>query len=157
IGDEFSKNHLDSLRGLGLTVEYRPDAKAEDLPSLAATAAILVVRSTEVKQAVFESAPSLSLVIRAGAGVNTIDVAAASKHGVYVATCPGQNAIAVAELTIGLLLAADRRLIENTVSLREGKWNKKSFSQARGVFGRKLGLIGLGAIGTHVATRAQAL
>src|SRR5881392_4059965 len=99
IADEFSKNHLDTLRGLGLTVDYKPDAKADDLPALGREAAILVVRSTEVKKAVFESAHALSLVIRAGAGVNTIDVAAASTRGVYVANCPGQNAIAVAELT----------------------------------------------------------
>ena len=96
IADEFSKNHLDSLRGLGLTVDYKPDAKADELPALAKDSAIVVVRSTEVKKAVFESAHGLSLVIRAGAGVNTIDVGAASARGVYVANCPGQNAIAVA-------------------------------------------------------------
>jgi D-3-phosphoglycerate dehydrogenase len=157
IADEFSQKHLDGLRGLGLTVDYRPDAKADDLPELARACAILVVRSIQVKAAVFEAATGLSLVIRAGAGVNTIDTAAASRHGVYVANCPGQNAIAVAELTIGLMLAADRRIVENTTALREGNWNKKRFSQSRGLFGRTLGLIGLGAIGGHVATRARAL
>jgi D-3-phosphoglycerate dehydrogenase len=156
IADEFSKSHLDSLRGLGLTVDYRPDAKADELPALAKDAAILVVRSTEAKRAVFESAPALSLVIRAGAGVNTIDVAAASERGVYVANCPGQNAIAVAELTIGLLLAADRRIPENVQALRDGKWNKKRFSQARGLFGGTLGIVGVGSIGSEVAARAKA-
>jgi D-3-phosphoglycerate dehydrogenase len=156
IADEFSKGHLDSLRGLGLTVDYKPEAKADDLAALAGEVAILVVRSTEVKKAVFEAAHALSLVIRAGAGVNTIDVAAASTRGVYVANCPGQNAIAVAELTLGLLLAADRRIADNVQALREGKWNKKVFSQARGVFGRTLGVVGLGSIGSAVAERAKA-
>lgn len=156
IADEFSKGHLDSLRGLGLTVDYKPGTKADDLAVQAKDAAILVVRSTEVKKPVFEAAHGLSLVIRAGAGVNTIDVAAASSHGVYVANCPGQNAIAVAELVMGLMLASDRRIADNTAALREGKWNKKVFSQARGVFGRTLGIVGLGAIGSEVATRARA-
>lgn len=156
IADEFSKRHLDTLRGLGVTVEYKPEAKADDLPGLTKTVGILVVRSKEVKKAVFEASQALSLVIRAGAGVNTIDVAAASARGVFVANCPGQNAIAVAELAIGLMLASDRRLPDNVAELRAGKWNKKAFSQARGVFGRTFGLVGLGAIGAATGDRAKA-
>jgi D-3-phosphoglycerate dehydrogenase len=155
IADEFSQAHLDAFRGLGLTVEYKPEAKADDLPTLVRDAGILIVRSTEVKKAVFESAHGLSLVVRAGAGVNTIDVAAASQRGVYVANCPGQNAIAVAELAMGLILSSDRHLADNVAQLREGKWNKKKFSQARGLFGRRLGIVGLGAIGAAVAHRAR--
>jgi D-3-phosphoglycerate dehydrogenase / 2-oxoglutarate reductase len=156
IADEFSKRHLDSLRGLGLSVEYKPDAKADELPALTANVGVLVVRSTEVKRPVFESSHSLSLVIRAGAGVNTIDVAAASARGVFVANCPGQNAIAVAELAIGLMVAVDRRIPDNVQALREGKWNKKLFSQARGLFGRTLGVVGLGSIGAATGERAKA-
>ncbi len=156
IADEFSKRHLDSLRGLGLTVDYKPDARADDLPALTANVGILVVRSTEVKKAVFEASHALSLVIRAGAGVNTIDVAAASARGVFVANCPGQNAIAVAELAMGLMVATDRRLPDNVQQLREGKWNKKQFSQARGLYGRTLGLVGLGSIGVATGDRAKA-
>ncbi len=156
IADEFSKRHLDSLRGLGLSVEYKPEAKADDLPALSANVAVLVVRSTEVKRPVFESCHSLSLVIRAGAGVNTIDVAAASERGVFVANCPGQNAIAVAELAMGLMVASDRRIPDNVQALREGKWNKKLFSQARGLFGRTLGVVGLGSIGVATGERAKA-
>jgi D-3-phosphoglycerate dehydrogenase len=156
IADEFSKGHLETLRGLGLTVDYQPSAKAADLPTAAKDATILIVRSTEVQAAVFQSAKALSLVIRAGAGVNTIDVAAASAHGVYVANCPGQNATAVAELTWGLILGADRRIPDNVAALRAGKWNKKRFSQAKGVYGRTLGIVGYGAIGERVAHRAKA-
>jgi D-3-phosphoglycerate dehydrogenase len=99
---------------------------------------------------------NLSLVIRAGAGVNTIEVDAASERGIWVANCPGKNAIAVAELTFALLLALDRRVVEGTQDLRDGKWNKKEYSKARGLFGRTLGVLGTGMIGREVIKRAQA-
>src|SRR5689334_18346608 len=110
VADEFSKKHLDTLKGLGVSVDFRPGLKADELAEAARDASILVVRGREVVRAVLESASALSLVIRAGAGVNTIDVQAASDRGVYVANCPGQNAIAVAELTLGLILAVDRQI-----------------------------------------------
>jgi D-3-phosphoglycerate dehydrogenase len=156
VADEFPKVHLESLRGLGLTVDFRPGLKGDTLAEAAKDATILVVRSTEVPAKVFEVAKGLSLVIRAGAGVNTIDVKAASAHGVFVANCPGQNAIAVAELTFGLMLAVDRHIPDNVAALRQGVWNKKRFSQARGLYGRTLGIVGLGAIGAAVAERAVA-
>jgi D-3-phosphoglycerate dehydrogenase len=83
----------------------------------------------------------LSLVVRAGAGVNTIDVAAASRRGIYVSNCPGRNSVAVAELAFGLILALDRRIPDNVVDLRAGRWNKKEYAQARGLYGRTLGLL----------------
>lgn len=153
VADEFSKPHLEALRGLGLTVDYRPELKADDLAAAAQDSSILVVRSTEVKREVFASANALSLVVRAGAGVNTIDVKAASDNGVFVANCPGQNAIAVAELTFGLMLSLDRSIGDCVSSLRQGKWNKKKFSEARGLYGRTLAVVGLGSIGAAVAER----
>jgi len=102
-------------------------------------------------------AGSLSLVVRAGAGYNTIDVVAASKRGIYVSNCPGRNAIAVAELACALMLALDRRLPDNVNELRAGRWNKKEFSKARGLYGRTLGLLGYGNIGQEMAKRAHAL
>jgi D-3-phosphoglycerate dehydrogenase len=98
----------------------------------------------------------VKLVVRAGAGYNTIDVAAASKRGIYVSNCPGKNSIAVAELAFALILALDRHVVENVLALRRGEWNKKEFSKARGLFGRTLGLIGLGKIGQEMIPRAQA-
>lgn len=156
IADEFSQSHLDAFRALGLTVDYQPKLKADDLPVHAATASLLVVRSTEVKRAVFQAAPALSLVIRAGAGTNTIDVAAASERGVYVANCPGRNAVAVAELTLGLILAIDRRIPDNVADLRAGHWKKSTYSRAQGLSGKCLGIVGFGAIGAAVASRAKA-
>lgn len=156
VADQFPKKHLESLRGLGLTVDFRPELKSQDLPDAARNASILIVRSTEVDARVFAPASGLSLVIRAGAGVNTIDVKAASAHGVYVANCPGENAIAVAELTWGLILSVDRRIPENVAALREGRWQKKRFSESRGLYGRTLGLVGVGNIGSAVGLRAKA-
>jgi D-3-phosphoglycerate dehydrogenase / 2-oxoglutarate reductase len=157
VADAFPKERLSDFARLGLRVDHRPDVPAKDLAGAAGDASILVVRSKQVAGDVFETAAALSLVVRAGAGVNTIDVAAASRRGVYVANCPGQNSIAVAELAIGLLLALDRRIPDNVALLRAGRWDKKGFSEAQGVFGRTLALAGVGAIGREVATRAQAL
>ncbi len=157
VADAFPKERLADLTALGLTVEHRADVSVEDLPAAAADASILVVRSKQVTAAVFDGAAALALVIRAGAGVNTIDVAAASRRGVYVANCPGQNSIAVAELAIGLVISLDRRIPDNVALLRAGKWDKKGFSEAEGLHGRTLGLAGLGSIGKEVAKRALAL
>jgi len=156
IADAFPKDRLADLAALGLTVDHRPDVPVKDLAVAAQGASILVVRSKQVPAEVFEKADALSLVIRAGAGTNTIDVAAASKAGVFVANCPGQNAIAVAELAVGLLVALDRRIPENVEKLRAGQWDKKAFSEARGLYGRTLGVAGLGPIGQAVVKRAQA-
>ena len=96
----------------------------------------------------------LALVVRAGAGYNTIDVAAASRRGIYVSNCPGKNAIAVAELAFALILSLDRRVPENVAELRAGRWNKKEYSKAQGLFGKTIGLLGVGSIGREVIRRA---
>ena len=117
---------------------------------------ILVVRSTKVTGSVFGAGDRLALVIRAGAGTNTIDTAAAAARGVLVANVPGRNSAAVAELTMGLLLAIDRRIPDNVADLRAGRWNKKTYSKAAGLLGSTLGIVGLGSIGLGVAERAAA-
>jgi D-3-phosphoglycerate dehydrogenase len=157
VADAFPKERLEDFRALGLVVDHQPAVSVADLPAAAREARILVVRGKQVPGEVFAAASALSLVVRAGAGVNTIDVGAASRRGVYVANCPGQNSIAVAELAIGLLVALDRRIPDNVALLRAGKWDKKTFSESEGLYGRTLGLAGLGAIGREVARRGQAL
>lgn len=157
VADAFPRERLADFERLGLVLDPRPEVAARDLPAAALYATILVVRSKVVSAEVFESAKALSLVVRAGAGVNTIDVSAASRRGVYVANCPGQNSVAVAELTIGHLLSLDRRIPDNVAELRAGRWNKKAFSESAGLFGRTLGVLGLGSIGREVVRRAQAL
>ncbi len=118
-------------------------------------AEVLVVRSTKVTEAILD-AGRLALIVRAGAGFNTIDVAAASVRGIYVSNCPGRNAVAVAELAFGLILALDRRIPDNVADLRAGTWNKQEYSKARGVYGTTLGLLGFGNIAQELARRAQA-
>jgi D-3-phosphoglycerate dehydrogenase / 2-oxoglutarate reductase len=156
IADKFSEAHLSRLGQMGCEVTYNPSAKAEDLPKLIAPYKILVVRSKQVTADTLKASDQLALVLRAGAGVNTIDVKTASARGVFVTNCPGKNSIAVAELVFALLLAIDRRVPENVAALRAHKWNKKEFSKADGLFGKTLGVIGIGQIGREVITRAHA-
>jgi D-3-phosphoglycerate dehydrogenase len=157
IADRFEQTGIDGLRAAGCDVLYQPDLKDAALADAirSSGADVLVVRGTSVSAAALE-AGQLGLVVRAGAGYNTIDVAAASRRGIYVSNCPGRNAIAVAELTFALMLALDRRVPDNVADLRAGRWNKKEYSKARGLFGRTLGLIGYGSIGAEVAQRAHA-
>lgn len=157
VADKFEKSGLEGLQALDCEVIYNPDLKEDTLTETIGTLQpdVLVVRSTRVTEPMME-AGSLSLIIRAGAGYNTIDVAAASRRGIYVSNCPGKNAIAVAELAFGLLIALDRRIPDNTAELRAGKWNKKGFSAAKGLYGRTLGLVGVGNIALEFAHRAKA-
>ncbi len=157
VADKFEQSGLDGLKAAGCEVVYQPDLKDDPLAqAIRATAAdVLVVRGTAVTAPMLE-AGALSLVVRAGAGYNTIDVATASKRGIYVSNCPGKNAIAVAELAFALLLSVDRRVPDNVAELRAGRWNKKEFSRARGVYGRTIGLLGYGNIGQEMAKRAYA-
>ena len=157
IADKMSKTAISSLEALGHQVVSNPDLKAEDLPGAIGDAEVLIVRSTKVIAATIEAGKNLSLIIRAGAGVNTIDLAKASECGIYVTNCPGKNTEAVAELAIGLLIAADRRIANATADLRAGQWRKKEYGKAAGLKGRTLGILGTGNIGKAVIRRAQAL
>lgn len=158
IADKFEESGLEALKNIGCKVTYLPNIENDNLliESLTKTKAeILVVRSRKVTEAMLDVG-TLKLVVRAGAGYNTIDVAAASRRGIYVSNCPGKNSVAVAELAFALILALDRRVADNVLTLRQGQWNKKEFSKARGLFGRTLGLIGIGNIGTEMIPRARA-
>jgi len=158
IADNFEKVGIDGLQDLGCSVVSEPDAKADALPELIRRVDphILIVRSTKVSADALGAGTALTLVIRAGAGIDTIDVAGASGLGVFVSNCPGKNSIAVAELVLGLLLACDRRIPDQVMELRQGKWNKAAYSKSRGLHGRTLGIVGLGQIGREVALRARA-
>lgn len=156
VADKFPERQLERLRSRGHDVRYHADLDVSTVVEAIADAEILVVRSTEVTADAIDAGEQLGLIIRAGAGTNTIDVARASERGVYVSNIPGKNSVAVAELTIGLILALDRRIPDNVADLREERWRKSEFSKARGLMGRRLGIIGLGAIGLEVATRARA-
>lgn len=154
VADKLHQDVVDKLSGLGTCV-YEPSLKAEDLTAAAADADVLIVRSTKVLGETIDAAKRLSLIIRAGAGVNTIDLEAASRRGVSVCNCPGKNAVAVAELAVGLMLCWDRRLPSGVMDLREGRWEKGEYSKATGMQGRTVGIIGLGAIGEAVIERLK--
>jgi D-3-phosphoglycerate dehydrogenase len=156
IADKLHPRAIEELRSLPIEVVYEPELTGESLEARLPGVGILVVRSTPVSAKAIESARELNLIVRAGAEYNTIDVRAASKRGVYVANCPGRNASAVAELVLGMILAIDRRIPDAVASLRAGKWERAEFGRAEGLYGKTLGIAGLGAIGREVASRARA-
>ncbi len=155
IADTLPHQTVTDLESLGLAVQNRPDSGMEDLNAGLPDSDILIVRSTKVTELCMKKSPNLMLVIRAGAGVNTIDLKAASGLGIYVANCPGKNAIAVAELTIGLMLSLDRSIAEGVKDFHAGRWDKGRYSKADGMFGKTLGVIGTGQIGSEVIRRAH--
>ena len=135
--DKFPSVALERLRSLAFEVVYQDALKGDALVEEVKRAApdVLVVRSTKVTEAALHGS-KISLIVRAGSGYDNIDLAAASSRGIYVATCPGKNATAVAELTMGLILSLDRRIADNVIQLRQKKWNKKEFAQAKGIHGK---------------------
>jgi D-3-phosphoglycerate dehydrogenase len=157
IADKLADEAVSQLEELGAHVTVDADLNPDTLPASIQDNEVLIVRSTKVKADTIGNATNLSLIIRAGAGVNTIDLKAANEKGIHVANCPGKNTDAVAELAIGLMIAADRRIVNASVDLRNGVWNKKEYSKARGLKGRTLGIIGMGAIGKSVTRKAQGL
>ena len=155
IADKFPQHWQDVL-AKNHEVTFAPKLDETTLPAEIKDNEILIVRSTKVPQAVIDAGKSLKLIIRAGAGYDTIDTAYAAQKGIAVCNCPGTNSLAVAELAMALMLALDRRIYNNVRDLRDGKWNKSEYSKARGIFGKKLAIFGFGNIGKAVAKRAAA-
>ncbi|MXW14638.1 MAG: hydroxyacid dehydrogenase [Rhodothermaceae bacterium] len=158
IADKLPEKSIEALRQAGHTVVVEI-CSADQLQEALVTHGIesLVVRSTKVTRSMIQHASSLELIVRAGAGYDSIDLEAASEFGVFVANCPGKNASAVAELTIGLVVSLDRWIPDNVSDARAGKWQKGRYAKARGLKGRVLGLVGMGKIGQLVAQMAQGL
>ncbi len=156
IADKFPEKYLKELKNKGHDVTSNPDLKAEDLPDVIVEQEILIVRSTKVTEAAFNASNKLAIVIRAGAGTNTIDIKTAAKKGIFVCNTPGKNALAVAELAFGLLLSIDRNIPDNVIEMRNKVWDKKRFSKTTGICGRKVGVVGTGEIGRAFAARAKA-
>ena len=157
IADKLSPKAISALEKIGANITSNPDLKAEELSESIGNANVLIVRSTKVYAETIEAGKSLELIIRAGAGVNNIDLEKASSNGVYVANCPGKNSAAVAELTLGHIIACDRRIVDASLDLRSGNWKKKAYQKAAGLKGRTLGIIGLGSIGSALAKLAKGL
>jgi len=160
IADSFEAWGVEQLKPLADQVIVEPGLKGDALKTRLAELQpdLLIVRSTKVTADVIAAGTRLNGVIRAGSGYDNIDVKAASACGVMVANCPGKNSAAVAELTIGLMIALDRRIPDNVADFRARRWRKKQYSKtARGLKGRTLGILGAGQIGTLVARAALGL
>ncbi len=156
VADKLSEKGISALRDSGCNLEVRPELTTDTLASALDGVEVLVVRSTRVQKEQIRAAKALSLIIRAGAGVNTIDLEEAGKHGIHVSNCPGKNKDAVAELTAGLIIASDRRIVDASLDMRKGEWGKKKYAGAGGLKGRTLGVIGFGSIARAVIKRFKA-
>ncbi len=147
---------LDELRTLTPDVHYLPQASPSELRDSLADAGILIVGTTRVSPELITRAPVLQMIVHAGSGPGDVAVEDASAAGVFVTHCPDKDAEAIAELTLGLILALDRRIVSNTVALRENRWTRGESTDARGLYNRTLGILGYGAVGRLVAQRALA-
>lgn len=158
VADELSPEGLETLRKApGLTVDVRTGLKPGDLKAIVGEYDALAVRSaTKVTAEVLENPGRLKLIGRAGVGVDNIDLEAATRKGVVVMNTPAGNAVAVAELTMGLMLALHRQLVPAISATKSGKWEKKRFAKGHELFRKTVGLVGFGSIGQLVAQRCIA-
>lgn len=158
VADQFSPAGMEEMKSAGIEVTYDAALQGDALAAKIAEVnpEVLVVRSTKVQQPAIDASQSLQLIVRAGAGFDTIDFAYCSTKGIYVANCPGKNANAVSELAMGMILSIDRRMAEGINMLKTGHWNKGMFANCRGIKGRTIGLIGFGNIGQLVCKAARA-
>ncbi len=156
LADKFPEKYVEELKSFDLDVDYTPKLGEKDLPEAVKDHDILIVRSTKVNANTINSSDKLKLIIRAGAGVNNIDIPVASERNISVANCPGKNSVAVAELAIGLMVSLDRKIPDNVMDFKMGTWNKAEYSKAEGLKGKTLGVVGVGNIGREVAKRANA-
>ncbi len=137
-------------------VDYRESTPAEQLVGIIADFDALVVRGqTRVTAAVMDAAPRLKVIGRAGVGVDNIELEAAKKHNITVVNAPSSTTVAVAELTMGLLLALAREIPRAEAAMKQGQWLKKQFEGVE-LSGKTLGIVGFGRIGTEVGKRALA-
>ena len=155
VADDLPASAIDLLRAEGWAVDARSGRKPVELAADLGDADAIVVRSaTKVTAELIAGAPRLRAIARAGTGVDNVDVDAASAHGIVVMNAPGANSISVAELAMGQLLALARNIPAADASMKQGKWDKKSFLGEE-VRGKVLGLAGLGRIGQEMARRAR--
>lgn len=158
VSDSLSKDGLELLKqSQGIEVDYRPGLKEDELAKAVVGAEGLVIRSgSKVTAKVIDAADKLRVIGRAGIGVDNVDVKAASRRGIIVMNTPTGNAVTTAEHALALLFSVARKIPQASASMKEGKWDKKSF-EGRELAGKTLGIIGLGNIGRIVADRAKGL
>jgi len=155
ISDSIDKNCLTILERFGYEVTYKPGSSADQLNSEISNYNGLIVRSeTKVNVDLISRMNAMEIIGRAGTGVDNIDVSAATRRGIIVMNTPGGNTISAAEHTMALMLSMCRNVPQANISLRDAKWERKKF-QGTELFGKTLGVIGLGKIGREVAVRSK--
>lgn len=156
VSDPLDPEAVERVRAAGHEVVERTGLKgAELIAALDGVQGLMIRGATKVTADVLKGAPSLKVVVRAGTGLDNVDRAAAKACGVEVRNTPAANAVSVAELTLGMMLALERHIVPATVDMRAGRWEKKKY-MGRELAGRTLGLVGFGRIGREVALRARA-
>jgi len=157
ITDPVADQAVQTLRDAGLQVDVKTDLTPEQLPEAVKGYDVMVVRSaTKVTDKVIGAMDTMKLIVRGGVGLDNIDKEAAKKKGIEVTNTPEASSISVAELTIGHMLSLCRHIPRGTSGLKGGKWEKKQLKGCE-VFGKTLGLLGVGRIGREVAKRALGL
>ncbi len=158
VSDNLSPKGIELFEATGkIKVDVKTGLSPEELKAIISEYDGLVIRSaTKVTEDLLSAAKKLKVVGRAGIGLDNVDIGAATKRGIAVMNTPDGNTITTAEHTISLLLALSRNIPQATASLKAGKWEKKKF-QGKEIFGKTLGIIGLGKIGRIVADRATGL
>ena len=157
ITDPIAKAGVKMLQDAGIEVDERPGLPPADLvQAIPAYDAIIVRSATKVTADVINAGTNLKVVGRAGVGLDNVDKKAADARGIKVVNTPAATSVTVAELALGHMLACARSIPQATQSLRDGKWEKKAFKGTE-LFGKTLGLIGSGRIGTELGKRAIAM
>ena len=158
VSDSVAAECIDILKKApGIEVDVQTKLKPEELKAIIKNYDGLVVRSaTKVTAEIIAAADKLAVIGRAGAGVDTIDANAASKRGIVVMNTPGGNSVTTGEHAIAMMLALARKIPQATASVKAGKWEKSKFT-GHEVCNKTLGIVGIGRVGSIVATRAQGL
>jgi len=157
ISDPIAPEGVEVLKAAGFDVVEKPDIGHEDLVKEIGEYDAIIVRSrTKVRSDVLANAQKLKVIGRAGIGLDNIDLDVAREKGIKVLNTPGATSVSVAELALGLMFALARHIPQASASTTSGRWEKKKF-KGNELFGKTLGIIGVGRIGTEVAKRAKAL
>lgn len=156
ITDPIETSCIEILQSAGFDVTHKPGLKEDEIISIINDYNVLIVRSgTKVTKKIIDASKNLELIARAGAGVDNIDVTAATHRGIIVMNTPGGNTLSTAEHTMALLLSMCRNIPTANYELKQGSWDRKKYLGTE-LFGKKIGIIGLGKIGKEVAIRCKA-
>jgi D-3-phosphoglycerate dehydrogenase len=157
ICDPTDPKAIEAMRTAGIDIDVRDDISADDLFAAISNYEGIVVRGrTKVRQSLIDAAINLKAIVRGGVGLDNIDVEYAKSKGITVMNTPAASSMSVAELSIGYMFALARRIPQATASMKAGLWEKKKFKGTE-IYGKVLGIIGIGRIGREVAKRAVAL